>query len=62
MPLEQGSLERRQLAVEVGGCPLTGTITISVHGSHSSSDGGGNEKLVRRSGVIRMDKRAQNAE
>src|SRR3954465_1369537 len=42
---QQDALERRQLAVELGRRPLARAVTVSVHRSHSSFDGGGGEKL-----------------
>jgi hypothetical protein len=43
---EQGVLERRQLAVDVGRRPLAGAITVAVHRAHISSDGGSVQKLA----------------
>src|SRR5436190_18334130 len=45
MVLEQGTLERRQFPVDDGRCPLAGPLTVSLHGPHSTFDGGGVQKL-----------------
>src|SRR5215510_4194950 len=46
MVVKQRAFERRQLAVEVGRSPAPRTLTLSVHGSHSSSDASTSGKLV----------------
>jgi hypothetical protein len=45
MRMQKHALETRQLAVELGRRPLPGAITFAAHGTHSSFDGGGVEKL-----------------
>jgi hypothetical protein len=50
---QQGSLKVGELGIELGRCPLAGTLTIPRQNPHNGSDGGGDTKLVLRRNIPR---------